>query len=112
MNLRTAMKRLPTLMKSDADKSTIHSMNFGKQYKLPGALHRLPTLCATDYKSPYSEVGYREQKRKLSKPLRDTLKHTTGHRLTSAFAEWWMGWPIGLTALPPSETAKSPSKPP
>lgn len=42
--------------------------------------------------------------------LRDTLKHTTGHRLTSAFAEWWMGWPIGHTALQPSATDKSPCK--
>ena len=64
------------------------------------ALRKLmPTLCATDWKSPYSAEGYAKQMQVRSKPLRDTLAHSTGHRLTSAFAEWWMGWPIGWTAL-------------
>lgn len=63
------------------------------------ALKRLPTLCASDYKSPYSAEGYAKQKLTRYKPLRDTLVHTTGHRLTPAFAEWWMGWPIHWTVV-------------
>lgn len=56
--------------------------------------HLLPTLAATDYKSPYSKAGYEKQREKRSKPLRDTAAHTIGIRLTPAFAAWWMGWPI------------------
>lgn len=74
------------------------------------ALKRLPTLCATDYKSPYSEAGYLQQTQKRSKPLRDTLVHTTGHRLTPAFAEWWMGWPLGWTASSAPAMGKSRSR--
>lgn len=74
-------------------------------------LAQLPTICATDYKSPYSEAGYLQQTQQRSKPLRDTLVHTTGHRLTPAFAEWWMGWPIGWTALSALATGKSRSRP-
>jgi hypothetical protein len=62
------------------------------------ALKMLPTLCASDYKSPYSAEGYAKQKLTRFKPLLDTLVHTTGHRLTPAFAEYWMGWPIRWTA--------------
>ena len=58
----------------------------------------LPTLCATDYKSPYSAEGYQAQALKRSKPLRDTAMHTIGIRLTPDFCEWWMGWPIGASA--------------
>lgn len=65
---------------------------------LATALRLLPTICATDYKELYSEAGYRRQMQRRSKPLRDTLVHITGHRLTPAFAEWWMGWPINWTA--------------
>lgn len=64
------------------------------QVGLKGALKRLPTLCASDYKSPYSEEGYQKQALQRCKPLRDTLAHITGHALTPEFAEWWMGWPI------------------
>ncbi len=61
-------------------------------------LQFLPTCCASDYKSPYSAEGYDRQRLKRSKPLRDTLAHITGHRLTPVFAEWWMGWPFRWTA--------------
>jgi len=80
--IATTLKRLPTLTRADGT----------------GGPGRLPTICATDYKTPYSAEGYRRQTQKRSKPLRDTLAHTTGRRLTSAFAEWWMGWPLKWTA--------------
>jgi hypothetical protein len=67
----------------------------------------LPTLAATDHKSPYSMEGYRNQRLKRSKPLRDTLAHDIGTRITPIFAEWFMGWPIGHTASGVSETAMS-----
>lgn len=96
--IATALRRLPTLVSSDATKGGPNASYGAGSLKLPSALHRLPTHCATDYKSPYSEAGYTQQTQKRSKPLRDTLKHTTGHRLTPAFAEWWMGFPLGFTA--------------
>jgi hypothetical protein len=63
------------------------------------ALKTLPTLCATDYKGPYGKDGYQKQMQKRLKPLRDTLPHSIGAKLTPAFAEWFMGWPIRWTAL-------------
>ncbi len=63
-----------------------------------GALKLLPTLCATDYKSPYSEAGYQKQTEKRSKPLRDTAAHTIGIRLTPIFSAWYMGFPVELVA--------------
>ena len=73
--------------------------------------HLLPTLCATDSKSPYSAEGYQRQAAKRSKPLRDTAAHTIGIRLTPDFCEWWMGWPIGASASPASEMRGCRSRP-
>lgn len=110
--LRGWIRTLPTLVATDMPSRSRGSGSVarGGGQRLPAAIRLLPTLCATDYRSPYSEEGYEQQTRKRSKPLRDTLKHTTGHRLTPAFAEWWMGWPLGWTALAPPATAKSRSK--
>jgi hypothetical protein len=78
---------------------------------LPHLVRRLlPTLCATDHKSPYSLEGYQKQAAIRSKPLRDTAAHTIGIRLTPDFCEWWMGWPIGASASLHSETHGCPSK--
>jgi hypothetical protein len=63
-------------------------------------LKLLPTLCATDWKGPYSKEGYDKQMQTRSKPLRDTLPHEVGFRLSPGFAEWFMGWPLGWTMLP------------
>ena len=116
--LATALKRLPTLTASDLDGgrcvpegTTITGMTPDgkkKQIGLPNALRMLPTVCATDYKSPYSAEGYNRQRQHRSKPLRDTLVHTTGHRLTPAFAEWWMGWPLRWTATRSAKESKPP----
>lgn len=103
---RTGKKRkslagmLPTLMAADGEKNSINtkdSRGTGNYY-LTGRIARLPTLCASDYKSPYSEAGYKKQRQKRSKPLRDTLEHTTGHRLSATVAEWFMGFPLNHTA--------------
>jgi hypothetical protein len=102
-----AMKHLlPTLLSSDADHGGPNSRDSRGNYKLTGALFRLPTLCASDYKSPHSEAGYQKQVLKRSKPLRDTLAHTVGHRLTPEFAEWWMGWPLRWTDAPKERALK------
>ena len=82
---------------------------------LATALRMLPTGCATDYKSPANVALFRKRTRIRSVPLRDTLPHTitTGHRLTPAFMEWWMGWPIGwgkVPALKRAGTGKSRSR--
>lgn len=97
--LREWVKQLPTLCARDHKNSGGATLTERGKSRLPSALkHKLPTVCATDFKAPYSAEGYRKQTQQRSKPLRDTLVHTTGHRLTPAFAEWWMGWPIGWTA--------------
>jgi hypothetical protein len=112
--LATALRMMPTTTATDTSNrkppanfyitKTGSVKHIGKngtlsQIRLSQYLQMLPTLCATDWKSPYSAEGYAKQMQVRSKPLRDTLAHSTGHRLTSAFAEWWMGWPIGWTAL-------------
>lgn len=109
--LREWVKQLPTLCAIDHKGSGGQVLTKRGKKCLPRALkHLLPTICATDFKGPYSAEGYLKQTQQRSKPLRDTLVHTTGHRLTSAFAEWWMGWPIGWTASSVRAMAKSRSK--
>lgn len=105
-------KHLPTLTASDGRGGP---GNQGRQggVNLRTAIRTLPTLCATDYKSPYSEAGYQAQRLRRSKPLRDTAAHTIGIRLCPTFCEWWMGWPLGSTVAvesKPSETPGSRSK--
>lgn len=109
--LATAIRRLPTLCAIDHKGSAGQKLTRRSYKRLPTALaHLLPTVCASDYKAPYSAAGYLTQTQKRSKPLRDTLAHAIGHRLTSAFAEWWMGWPLGWTGSSAAATAKSRSK--
>ena len=79
---------------------------------LATAIRNLPTLCATDWKSAYSLEGYRAQKEKRSKPLRDSLVHEAGIPLTPTFSEWWMGFPIRHTESARSAMHKSRSKRP
>lgn len=114
--LATALRNLgptllPTLCAIDHKGSGGQVLTKRGAQSLPRALkHLLPTICATDFKAPYSAEGYHKQTQQRSKPLRDTLVHTTGHRLTPGFAEWWMGWPLGWTALNVAVTGKSRSK--
>lgn len=95
---KDAKKMLPTLTVADGTGGPGTSPKRTGGLNLRTAITMLPTVCATGYKSPYSAEGYEKQTQQRSKPLRDTLVHSTGHRLTSAFAEWWMGWPLGWTA--------------
>lgn len=112
--LATPIRRLPTLTASSGRQGVTTKPEYWQDsqrgMQLRTALYMLPTICATDYKSPYSEAGYHNQMQKRSKPLRDTLVHTIGHRLTPAFAEWWMGWPLGWTASSVPATGKSRSR--
>ena len=105
--IATALRRLPTLTASDAMGGAGTSPKRTGGLNLRTAIRLLPPVCATDYKSPYSVEGYKKQTQKRSKPLRDTLVHSTGHRLTPAFAEWWMGWPLGWTESKQRATARS-----
>ena len=60
----------------------------------------LPTLAATDFRSPYSVAGLAKQLKKRSKPLRDMLPYFVGGvAIRPTWAEWYMGWPIGWTDL-------------
>ena len=80
--LETALRRLPTLTKSDLSGGPSKLVKKGsrwvrvgrkgeeRQVNLPDSLWMLPTLCASDYKAPYSKEGYLKQTQKRSKPLR------------------------------------------
>lgn len=105
IGLQNQMRLLPTLTVTGNynRKGLSPTSGDGLQTALK-KLPTLPTLCATDYKSPYSAEGYQRQAQKRSKPLRDTAAHTIGTRLTPDFCEWWMGWPIGASASLPLET--------
>lgn len=60
----------------------------------------LPTLAATDWKSPYGTAGLLKQLAKRSKPLRDILPLLEGgKKISPEWAEWYMGWPPGWTDL-------------
>ncbi|QDP45882.1 MAG: hypothetical protein Unbinned4026contig1001_30 [Prokaryotic dsDNA virus sp.] len=91
---------LPTLIASDGNKNSINTKNSRGtgDYYLTGQVARLPTLCARDYKSPCSAEHWKRKSGTRSKPLPDTLVHTTGHRLTATVAEWLMGFPLNHTA--------------
>lgn len=93
---------LPTLTVSDNWNRKGASETSGDGLAI--AMRRLPTLCASDFRGPCGAEYYQISMQKRSRPLRDTLPHTLGHRLTPAFAEWWMGWPINWTLF--SEAAK------
>lgn len=71
---------------------------------LATAMRRLTTFFASDFRGPCGAEYYQISMQERSRPLRDTLPHTIGHRLTPTFAEWWMGWPINWTLF--SEAAK------
>ena len=105
MNLDTAMNLLPTLTVNGNHNRAGLTAKSGDG--LQTLLNLLPTLCASDYKGPYSLEGYEKQMQKRSKPLRDTLTHKVGFRLSPGFAEWFMGWPLGWTMLPDGKEHKS-----
>lgn len=68
-------------------------------------LELLPTPTATDYRTGYgqTQAGLKRMSHAHGKPLRDIVAQ--GGQLNPAWVEWLMGYPIGWTALSPSETA-------
>ena len=88
----TALRKLPTLCAANHKQAADNRSGPGRKngVTLPAALKMLPTL---------SEEGFLNQTQKRSKPLRDTLPHTTGYKLTPTFAELYMGFPINHTAI-------------
>ncbi len=98
-HLPTVLYHLPTLTKADGTGGPGRSRNRRGGLNLRTALSEL--LNSADFPD-----ATRNQLQ-LREPIPE---RSVGHRLTSAFAEWWMGWPIGWTALKPAETGKSRSK--
>lgn len=68
---------------------------------LATVLKKLPTLVARDYRHP----GRSRLERTGSK-AGDCLPQVIGGPLNPEWCEWFMGWPIGWTALSPLETAR------
>lgn len=99
---------LPTLLASDAANSG--NRPGGGDWSLCDVLGitakarklgiTMPTLAATDWKSPYGLQGLKAQLAKRSKPLRDVLPFIEGGRkISPEWAEWYMGWCPGWTDL-------------
>jgi len=125
--LATALRKIPTLLSTDGDHGGPNARDSKGRYSLAGTIPRMPTLTKSD---GMGGPG-RSQRRQGGLNLRTALKEllslegfpiltqkrlrsqerirtpSDGHRLTPAFAEWWMGWPIGWTGLKPAETGKS-----
>ena len=128
--LATAIRKLPTLLCSDGDHGGPNARDSSGRYSLSGAIPRLPTLTKADGTGGPGRSKKREGGLNLRTALSELLSSAdfpiltqkrlrspehipgrlAGHRLTPAFSEWWMGWPIGWTALKPVETGKSRSK--
>lgn len=98
---------LPTLIASDARRSGNRpgdglwslSDRLGVTKKC-AKTKQMPTLAATDWKSPYSSKGLLDQIAKRSKPLRDMLPaYAGGYVINPDWAEWYMGWPVGWTNI-------------
>lgn len=92
---------LPTLTATDAAKGgnradpTLWSLSdmLGITAKAARLGITLPTLAATDWKSPYGTKGLLKQLAKRSKPLRDVLPLIEGgKKINPQWAEWYMGW--------------------
>jgi hypothetical protein len=130
------VRLLPTLQERDykGEPGDGSSSRGGRKASLPRAAALLPTLTAGDFKrGPDTRSGKRGNGRNLptelgqglaptlvasdwrpgcstlkddtTRPLRDRLK-TSGGALNPKWTEWFMGWPIGATELPPKETGK------
>jgi hypothetical protein len=66
---------------------------------LATALRRFPTLCARDWRSGKASAATMERN---ASPLSEVI----GGTLNPTWCEWFMGWPIGFTALDALETDK------
>jgi len=128
--IATALMKLPTLLNTDGDHGGPNGRDCKGRYSLSGALPRLPTLTSADgtggpgrsmkrlgglnLRTALKELLISEDFQMLTQKRLRSPEHIRGsligHRLTPAFSEWWMGWPIGWTALKPVETDKSHSK--
>src|SRR3990167_749042 len=64
----------------------------------------IPTLTGRDHRS--EKCGERTWERS-SIPLNETIGRFPGYRLSSNFAEWMMGFPLGWTEIEESESARS-----
>jgi hypothetical protein len=105
---RLAGQPMPTLLASDASASgnrpdpTLWSLSDVLGITAKAKKHGivLPTLAATDWKSPYGLQGLKKQLAKRSKPLRDILPFLEGGRkINPVWAEWYQGWPADWTDL-------------
>ena len=94
--LATALRKMPTLTKSDGMGGP------GRSQRRQGGLNLRTAL-----KELLSLEGFPILTQKRLRSQERIRTPSDGHRLTPAFAEWWMGWPIGWTGLKPAETGKS-----
>lgn len=77
--------------------------NGTKRYMLPELwkMGKLPTPTAREWRS----TGHRSDWERNSPSVSTYWKATTGTNMPASFLEWIMGYPIGVSALGPSETA-------
>lgn len=98
--------RWPTLTTTDSKERAYHMVDGREVLSLVGVVRLLPTSLASDARSPGFSAS---RSAKNSRPLRERLK-STGGSLNPTWCEWFMGWPLGSTALRHWATGKSRSK--
>lgn len=109
-----AKRLLPTMRATDADKDgrgDLLAVIHGRDARRPKQRKLLPTLLSTDWKS--GQVSLETMDRN-SRPLNEVLRmspssnsqspeeNVTLGPINPAWAEWYMGFPIGWTELHPS----------
>jgi len=90
---------LPTLTVSGNDNRPYPGKASG--YGLASALKMMPTLVARDYRHPG-----KSRLERTGSTAGDHLPNSVGGPLNPDWCEWFMGWPVGWTALKPLATDK------
>jgi len=101
-DLVTALALIPTLTEACATGGQMSRSGKRKNELLLGGL--IATITARDHRS---EKCSPETFEKNSRPLSETIWQCTGYRLSSSFAEWFMGFPPGWTDIDESESRLS-----
>lgn len=95
----TAFGSWPTLKASDGLKGGPNSIHGTGSLSLPAAVARAQKLPTLTVRGNYNRAG-------ASPSSGDGLATVIGGSLNPTWCEWFMGWPIGWTELPASETDK------
>jgi hypothetical protein len=97
-NANKHFARMQTPVADDAVERKEGKFNTRGEPKLSAQVLRMPSVTKAD--------GHGGPGRSDSREGGDNLRTSIGGSLNPEWVEWFMGWPIGWTALQPLETAK------